>query len=419
MSEIAQAGNASAKPAKTNERLAWPILAVVWIAGMTAPANMAKVTTLAPVLMEAFNIAEASIGWVIALFYIVGVILAFPAASVCNKMGLKVAIVVALVCGIAGGLLGIVSSSLGMFMASRVVEGASMGIMAVAGAAAISPWFPNSKKGLPLSIWALWVSVPTIVFPMLYSWLTETTGTWQTSWWLMVGVGVVALILVLVFYRDPNFIWTDNEELVAVDVLPTEEQPKGSIMKALKMPEFWVVMLVILVDGIGFMAVEGFLTTYAYTNVGCTISEAATLLSASAIVGAIASPIAGAVSDKIHSRKIVLLVGLIFAVVFMWLVFTVTTYAQFAPIMVVKGLYAGIVGASTWSLISEVMPDDAITGGTAGMSFFQNGGFFIGAILFGSLVAVLGGWAETMHMIVVPAYVVAIIVLLVFWKRLP
>ena len=408
----------SGKPLNTGK--AWPVLFAVWFAGFCAPANMAKVTTLAPLLMEVFGITESGVGWVIAVFYILGVIIAFPAAAIVKKLGLRNVIILALACGIAGGLVGVLSTNLIIFMVSRVIEGAGMGLMAVCGAAAIGPWFPDSKKGLPLSIWALWVSVPTIILPPVYSALSEMTGTWTASWWFMLALCVVALVLFLVLYTEPNFTWGEDEQpVLRTDDVPLEEETTGAVRLAFKTPAFWALMVIILIDGIGFMAVNGFLTTYIVAEVGASLGEAALIVSAGAIIGALAGPISGAISDKIHSRKILLLIALICAVVFMWFVFSVDTVEAYYPLVFIQGIYCGVVGAMTWTIASEILPDDAIAGSTAGMSFFQNGGFFIGAMSFGMLLEAMGGWGSAMHMVIVPGYILAIIVLLIFWKKMP
>lgn len=415
-------GKAPPTERTTNEGHAWGVLAVVWLAGACAPANMAKVTTLAPLLMDVFGISESGIGWVIAVFYILGVILAFPAAAICRKFGLKRTIIAALLFQIAGGLVGVLSTSLPVFMMSRVLEGAGMGIMGVCGVAAISPWFPNSKKGLPLSIWALWVSVPTIINPMVYSWLSELTGGWQASWWLMIVLCCIALVLFLVFYRTPNFHYAeDTEELVVGPALDESSSPSVThgIRRAFREPAFWIVMLVTLVDGTGFMAYNGFITTYLTTEVGASLTQAALVVSIGAIIGAVASPVTGFVSDRVHSRRGPLLLSIILGAVTMYLAFWLRDYNSYFAFVVIQGLYCGIIATATWSIIGEAVPDDAVEGGTAGMAFFQNLGFFIGAVLFGYLVEAFGGWDLAMHVVIVPAYLVAALVIVIGWKKLP
>ena len=76
---------------------AWVVLAAVWLAAFTAPANMVKVTALAAPIMEWFAIDEASVSWVMSMFYIMGCVFAFPAAGIMKKLGMRKTVVIALV----------------------------------------------------------------------------------------------------------------------------------------------------------------------------------------------------------------------------------------------------------------------------------------------------------------------------------
>ena len=110
----------------------WVILAVTFLAGFTAPANMAKVTALAPVIMEQFAIGPDTLGWVIALFYVLGFVMAFPTAALINKLGIRNVVLVAIGCAIVGSVIGAATTDVTVFMISRVFEGAGMGVMGAA-----------------------------------------------------------------------------------------------------------------------------------------------------------------------------------------------------------------------------------------------------------------------------------------------
>jgi MFS family permease len=131
---------------------AWVVVFVTYLAGFTAPANMAKMTALAPVIMGAFEIQPDILGYIIAIFNILGVILAFPAVGVINKFGIRVTVTISIITAIVGSIMGATTNDLVIFMISRFFEGAGMGIMGVAGATAIIPWFPKDQRGLPLGI---------------------------------------------------------------------------------------------------------------------------------------------------------------------------------------------------------------------------------------------------------------------------
>ena len=285
--------------AKVNTGYGWVVLGVVFLAGLCAPANMAKVTTLAPILMEVFGIGPGLIGWVIALFYVLGFVMSFPTAGLANKFGIKKIVIAALCLSIVGGVIGAFSTSLPLFMASRVLEGAGMGIMGTIGIPAISPWFAPSKQGLPMGIWGMWVSVPMFVGPIVYTAIYESTGAWQPVWYFTIGLSVVALVVFSIFYKDPTYRFDENEQAVALDAAQGIELEKPSIKRALKLPVVWVLAIVILLDNSAFMAVQGFMTTYVYDFLGVSLGVAAALVSAAAVIGAVMSPVAGAVSPAL------------------------------------------------------------------------------------------------------------------------
>lgn len=401
-------------------KMGWAILAVVFLAGICAPANMAKVTTLAPILMEVFGIGAGLIGWVIALFYVLGFAMAFPAAGIANRFGIKATVVVSLVVGIAGNLIGVLSSELPLFMVSRVLEGAGMGIMGVVGVAAISPWFAPSRQGLPLGIWGMWVSVPMFVGPIIYTAIFEATGDWRPVWWFTLALSALALIAFLAVYRDPTFSFDEDENVVELAVAEGEALERPSIRAALKLPVVWILAFVILLDNIGFMGVQGFLTTYVYDFLGAPLATAAALVAAAAIIGAVMSPIAGAVSDRIRSRRIVLLVAYICAVVYTWFVFSTTSLVVYVPVIILMGIACGSAGAMQWAACGEAVPNTALAGAMAVLAFMQNLGMFLGSGFFGSLVEAMGGdWSLATHAFIVPMYVIVVVIVIAGWRKLP
>lgn len=407
---------------KPNTGYGWVVLGVVFLAGLCAPANMAKVTTLAPIMMEVFSIGPGLIGWVIALFYVLGFVMSFPTAGLANKFGIKNIVIASLVLSIVGGVIGAFSTSLPLFMVSRVLEGAGMGIMGTIGIPAISPWFAPSKQGLPMGIWGMWVSVPMFVGPIVYTAIYEQTGAWQPVWYFTIALSVVALVVFAIFYKNPTYRFNEDEQAVALDVAQGIELEKPSIKRALKLPLVWVLAVVILLDNAGFMAVQGFLTTYVYDYLGVSLGVAAALVSAAAIIGAVMSPVAGIVSDKIRSRRVVLLVSYVCACVYMWFVFDAEGLglAIYVPVVVLMGIACGAAGSMQWAICGERVAPELQSGAMGVLAFAQNLGMFFGAAFFGGIVEAMGGdWTFASHAILLPLYVIIIVIVLFNWKKLP
>lgn len=379
---------------------AWAIVAVVWLAGFSAPANMAKVTTLAPVVMEVFGIGPETIGWVIALFYALGIILAFPAAGIINRFGIKTCIVISIVCGALGSLAGVLSESLAVFMASRVLEGAGMGLLTVAGPAAITPWFPPARRGLPLGIWGMWVALAMFVCPVIYAAIAESAG-WRTVWWITFFFDIVVLVLFFLVYRDPDFVF-EGESPKHGDVQP-------SLKRVLRNRTVWALGLVFFFDQLAVMAVNNFTTTYLTTVAGIALTLAATMASVAAAIGTVCSPLAGKISDALKTRRWVLVVGCVAGIIYTAAYFNTTSITLIWILVVVGGIVGGVVPAMIFAATPEQVEPADVPNALAMVSLTQNVGMFVGATVLGTAVATIG-WSSSALYILAPCFVVATII---------
>jgi MFS family permease len=414
------------KPVSKN--YGWIVLAVTFLAGFTAPANMAKVTALAPVVARVFNFELDIISWVIAMFFILGFVLAFPAAAIIKKLGIRKVVSIAVICGAAGSLLGAVTTNFPVFMVSRVFEGAGMGIMGVAGASAIAPWFPKEKRGFPLGIWAMWVALAMFACPVLYGWISESfgvfnpfeasiqalTSTVSTVWWGNFVFDIFILIIFNIFYRD-----------APKDTVPEEfADEKLRITDVFKNKLLWALGLIFLFDELSFMAVNGLFTTYLTggsptvpSPIALDMLDATLWASAAAILGTIMAPIFGKISDALKSRKWVLLIALLGGVGYTSLVFTSSNIHWYYGIVILGGIAGGGVPSVIWAATPETVRSELIPSANAFVAFTQNFGMFIGAIAMGSATLSFG-WVKASFALLVPCYVICVFILLLGLRKL-
>ena len=394
----------------------WVVFLVTFFAAWTASSNMAKVTTLAPVIMQHFGITPDGIGWIIAAFYIMGFVLAFPVAFIIPKIGIKKSVAIAVCCGIVGGLMGVLSNSLGMFAASRVIEGAGMGFMNVAGASALYPWFPREKRGLAFGCWGMWVASAMFICPTIYSALVDKAGwAWQNIWWMMLIFDIVMLILFLVFYKEAPKGW--NCEPID-EAVPDDVPAKGSIKAVLLIPAIWALGLVFFFDEAAYMAINGFFTTYLTSdNVGASLTQAGLIASGAAIGGTIVAPIAGKISDVLKTRKWVLFVGLLAGIGYTLTVFTTHNINAYWGIIVLGSIAGGSIPALVMTIAPELVKSaDQVPAANATVCFFQNFGMFLGAMLMGNAIQA-AGWTMATYVVLMPLYILAVICLLVGLRK--
>ncbi len=361
---------------------AWLIVLVVFLAGFCMPANMGKTMWVAPLVMTGLGFGPDVLGWVNGVFYILGAVIAFPAASFINRLGIRWSVVIALACGIIGNAIGAFSTSVSMLMVSRIIEGAGFGLMGVIGVAAITPWFPAERRGLPLGVWAMWVAAANAITPILDTAIAESTGSYVSVWYFMLALNVIILVLFLLAYRDPSDPYIDEAQ--------KKGETKFSYKEVFSNKTMWVLGILFFLEEGAFIASQGFLSTYVTTALDAPLMIGTALVSAGAIWGACFAPIAGKISDTIGSRRKVLIFCMIAAVLFGLGVFTVTDLRLYIVLIILNGFVGGGVSSMLWASCTETVPSHLVSGATATLACCQSVGMFLGSMFVGNIIAAVG-----------------------------
>ncbi len=383
---------------------AWAVVVVVFLAGFCMPANMGETMWVAPLVMGAFGFGPDVLGWVNGVFYILGALIAFPAASFVRRLGIRWSVVIALACGIVGNLIGIFAGDIATLMVSRIVQGAGFGLMGVIGVTAITPWFPKEKRGLPLGVWGAWVAAANAITPMLDAAIAEATGTYVSVWWFFLVFDIMVLALFLIAYRDPSDPYIDEAEKRGEVMFNYRELFQNKVV--------WVLAFVFFVEEGAFIASQGFLSTYITEFVDPSLMVGTAFVSAGAIWGMCFSPISGKISDAIKSRRVVLIFCMVSAVVFGALVFWITDVRLYAIVIILNGFTGGGVAAMLWASCSEVVPSHLISGATAALACSQSVGMFLGSMFMGNVIAAVGftmaGW-----IVLVPCFALGLLAVVI------
>lgn len=388
-SEIASADPKLLKPkAPAVAGYAWVILVVVFLASVAAPLNQFKVPPLMPVLMETFRLNLSQAGMLMSVFAFTGLILALPAGIIMQKLGPKLAGLIAVGCLVIGSVWGALANTAALLLASRVLEGVGMGLIAVVGPASIALWFPREKQGTPMGIWATWVPVGSVVMYNLAPTL-ETSAGWPAVWWVGAGFALVAFILYWLFMRLPPALAGDQRSGQGgpLDAAPPNLGP------ALANRSIWLLALQFGSFNLVFFAFATFFPTFLAEERGYSLAQAAFIASLSTIVVLGSAPLAGWLSDRIGSRRWVFALPFLVIAAMLTLPFHLTGWTLYA-FMLLLGLFSGAVPTATFAAAPEVMGRPQLAGlGLAVVSLGQNLGMVLGPILFGLLVENMG-WAS-------------------------
>jgi MFS family permease len=361
---------------------AWVILLVVFLASVAAPLNQNKVPPLMPVMMNAFNLTLVEAGLLMSVFAITGFILALPAGIILGKIGPKITGLLALGCLAAGSALGALAPNVNILLASRVIEGTGMGLIAVVAPAILAMWFPPQNQGTPMGIWATWVPVGSLIMYLLAPAMSATTG-WQSVWWLAVIFTLVTMLLYGLFVRMPPNL---NASVITQPTAPQS----NNLLKSLANRDIWLLALEFGAFNLVFLALATFYPTFLSENRGYTLQQASFIASIATIAVLFSAPLAGWLSDRIGSRRLMMSLPFLLFCVILLLPFRVTSW-QISALMIAQGLIVGAVPTATFAAAPEVMKDARLAGlGMAVVMVGQNLGMFIGPVLFGRMVESLG-----------------------------
>jgi MFS family permease len=373
---------------------AWVILFVVFVASVAAPLNQFKVPPLMPVLMDAFRLDLSQAGLLMSVFAFTGVILALPAGIIIQRLGPKVAGVIAVGCLVAGSAAGALAGSAGMLLASRVVEGVGMGLIAVVGPASIALWFPRERQGIPMGIWATWVPVGSLAIYNLAPGLGLAAG-WQAVWWLGAGFAGVALLFYWWLMRVPP---DSAPHLQSEPAGQASGNPPG-LGKALANRSIWLLALQFGGFNLVIIAFLTFFPTFLAEARGYPLAQAAFIASLMNLVILGSAPAAGWLSDRIGSRRLVFSLPYLVIAGMMAFPFVVTGWLLYV-FVILLGILAGAVPTATFAAAPEVMGRSQLAGiGLAVVAIGQNLGMVIGPVLFAMLVESFGWVAAGYSMI--------------------
>lgn len=428
----------AARPAqeKTPAR-AWAVLAVTYLASIAAPMSQFKVPPMADSIIPQFiaaGIDPASVGTYFGLLMtcmtIIGAVLAFPAAFICKRFGLKATVLFSDGCLAVGGAIAAIvgADNIPLLYTSRIIEGIGIGLVGVAAPTCVSIWFPERTRGRALGIWATWVPVGCVCMFLIAPYLAMATSYrvvfWATA--IIAAIAFVAFALVFKYPEVDNFGGDPNAR-------KAQEAPQkmGFVesMKLLNNKYIWLLGIVFFCFTFNTL---GIVNTYYNTFMtlhGFPSALASNLTSIVTGFGIITAPLSGVIFDKLkreHKRYLVagILACIMVSVAFMWtsggigtpetgIVMTGFSWFSLIVFLALQSIAGGAGGGGMRPLAPMVMQQSAMgaTMGMAMLQFMQNLGSGLGSVIYGACIDITNAatWALPGNLIQIPVCIVAIV----------
>lgn len=363
---------------------------------MIVASQQFKVPTIMAEVAETLNMTDASAPWLMSIFTLVGIFLAIPTGGLVQNIGPKKMIVVATIVAAIGSLIGAFAMNGGLMIFSRGIEGIGFVFMSVAAPIAISRFIKPSKIGLAMGIWAVWVPVSQILAfnstPVMY----ESVGL--KGIWIVFGS--LALVLALVMQLA-----IDASKGNAVGTVKS----KVKISAVLSKKNLWYISIVFCIFNLILLAIVTYVPTFLESSGLMNKSAAAFMATIPNILTIFCSPLIGKLSDKIGSRKKILLVTVSALIPAGVLMFSSNLVLFFAG-----AILLGVIGSGTpamvLSSVGEAVENPELEGVGMGILIgFQSLGMFLGTLIFIPIVNMLGGSFIMGGLALVPIGVVGLV----------
>lgn len=287
----------------------WIQFAIVFFVGITIAMGMFKVPVNMANIMEYYGTDMTQVSLLMSVVGITCLITALPAGGIMQKVGVKNFGIIVIACGIAENLIGAFAPSITVLIASRLLDAVSYGCLSMVSVAIISANFTPEKRGLPNGIWVIWVSLAQLLVAQIANAVVPSFG-WQGEWITVAVCQAVALVLFILFVRNPEQDAAEAEQDAA------DKPARASVLEGLKEPGPWLLTLSVGGLAIGASIYTGLYPTYLTSPLGAGLDAqtANNLVPIGSVGGIVGSVLIGWIINRFKPSKRGILLTIVAAI---------------------------------------------------------------------------------------------------------
>lgn len=181
----------------------------VVMAGVVASLQVGKVAIAVPQLSTDFGLDLTMVGWLMAVFSLLGVVGAIPVGAWIARAGGRRLLFAGLLAIAVGSAIGATAHGMAALLLGRVIEGAGFVLITIAGPAVLERIAPPGHKDLAFAVWSCFMPAGMAIALFLGAVLDGWRGFWLGN---AVLAGVLALLVLQAVARDPR---QENEAAAA------------------------------------------------------------------------------------------------------------------------------------------------------------------------------------------------------------
>ena len=176
-------------------REAWLRLAACTGAAALLQLDGTLITVALPSVAHGLHVSSASTAIVLSAYFGAYALMLLPGGELVDRFGARRMSLIGLGLFALGAGAGALSASIGLLIATRIVQGAGAGLVSPAALAGAVSGFPPERRGSALGIWGASAGVSNLIGPLLGGLLTVWLG-WRADWWVLVPLALIAAVAI-------------------------------------------------------------------------------------------------------------------------------------------------------------------------------------------------------------------------------
>jgi MFS family permease len=307
----------------------WVVLLTFMFISLTMQIFWICYAPITGIAAEHYGVSDLQIGLLAMLFMYIYIPLAIPASWAIDTWGFKKAVGLgAVLMGVFGLVRGIFSADYTAALIATIGIAAAQPLFLNAGTKLAANWFPLKERATVIGIGAVAPLLGIVIGQIATPFLVEATSIDATM--LIYGViGAISALVFLLFARDHPPTPAGFEERVVM---------WEGFKHILKLRDFYLLAIILFVVNAIFNGVSTWVEVILRPR-GMDAAQAGIIGGLLMIGGIIGVFILPPISDRMHKRKPVFLVGLVATIPFLLLLTFINSFPLLAVVSLLLGLF--------------------------------------------------------------------------------
>ena len=372
-------------------------------------------TPLTPLYAKHLGAPVQLIGLIVAAVTITGIVVKLPSGALSDLFGFRRLMMTGALVKASGPFLYLAALSWPVLLIVRFYHGLATALYAPPASALVAKVYPK-ERGQRLGLYNAAENAGVVLGPVLGgAVLTLTLTNYSLSFTICGAIGIAALLVMTRVPRDN----VTNAPAPADGEQPTRLGPAFralavGVREIIADPGIRLVSMVEAMLWVGIGSVQAYLPLYALT-IHLPTWQIGLIAGAQGVASVVSRPIMGKRSDRLTSRKPLIIAGSLLCIATLIAIPYSGGFAVLLALSVAFGLGTGIVTPSTMAMIGDLVTNGNYGSAMGVFGSLWDAGHAAGPVVFGFLLLALG--YRTSWLIMALVMIAALLVFLLGTRR--